>query len=216
VREALLGQVLTDVSRHGRMLILHFGAGRLLVNAGLGSRFGSDVRSPRFEIGFEGGERLAYQSVRKGPAITLTDEAHLASHPWMVESGQEPLSPRFTVGSIKRILDKRKRRVKFALADERLVAGVGSTYADEALFLAGVRPTRYVSSLSDDEIRRVYWSLLQILQKAIRFGGTAGSFGRFLNVVGREGQPCAACREARVNMIYLGGEKTYWCPDCQR
>lgn len=140
--------------------------------------------------------------------------------------GPEPFSEEFSAEYLAGELQGRQRPIKTALLDQALVAGLGNIYADEALFLAGVRSTTRCSELTTEQIQRLYAAIVQVLQTAIDAGGT--TFSNFLNVHGvngnyggtawvynRAGQPCRTC-ETPIERLKLGGRSTHFCPQCQR
>ena len=45
--------------------------------------------------------------------------------------------------------------IKAALLNQTLLHGVGNIYADEALFRAGIRPTRQAGRLTREELTRL-------------------------------------------------------------
>jgi formamidopyrimidine-DNA glycosylase len=112
------------------------------------------------------------------------------------------------------------------LLDQRLVAGVGNIYAAEALWRAGIRPTRKGSQTSLERLRRLAGSTREVIEEAVEQGGTtirdyatpSGDFGDFsvkLNVYGKEGELCQRC-SARLKETRIAGRATVWCPWCQR
>lgn len=139
--------------------------------------------------------------------------------------GLEPLSAAFTLQSFKKVLHNKRRTIFRLLVDGQQIAGIGETYADEILHASRVRPTRPAPTLDDDEIRAVYYATVEVLQKAIRFGGVSesehppveglpGRFGRMLLVHGRRGEICAACG-GRVRRTTIGNAHAFYCPRCQ-
>lgn len=140
--------------------------------------------------------------------------------------GPEPFSPEFDLNYFAGKLHRRQRPIKTALLDQSLVAGVGNIYADEALFLAGIRPTALCGDLSQEQIERVRSAIIQVLQNAIKAGGT--TFSNFLNVQGvngnyagvawvynRAGEPCRVC-STPLERFKLAGRSSHFCPQCQR
>ena len=109
--------------------------------------------------------------------------------------------------------------------DQRYIAGIGNIYASEMLFLAGISPLRKTSSLSDEEIEKLYSALYEVLNSAIkRFGttysayrtvnGVSGENQHFLKVYQREGEPCFQCG-LPLHKIVLGSRSTFYCEKCQ-
>ena len=110
--------------------------------------------------------------------------------------------------------------------DNHLVVGVGNIYANEALFRAGIRPTRPANRIARARFERLVASVRETLTDAIAKGGStlrdyvdsAGEPGYFqleYFVYGREGQPCRVCGTA-IRNTRLGGRSTTYCHTCQR
>lgn len=140
--------------------------------------------------------------------------------------GPEPFSSEFSWQYLQQYLQHRKRPIKNALLDQAFVAGVGNIYADEALFLSGIRPTTLCNQLRPKQIKQLHQQLLHVLETSIQAGGT--SFSNFLDVKGingnyggislvynREGQPCRTCNTP-IQRLKLGGRSAHFCPTCQR
>ena len=139
--------------------------------------------------------------------------------------GPEPFSSEFSLEYLTKRLHKRERAIKTALLDQTIIAGLGNIYADEALFLSGIRPTTLCKDLTEDQLEQLHQDILKILQNSIDAGGT--TFSNFLNVQGvngnyggvawvynRGGQPCKICQTSLAKMK-LGGRSTHFCPQCQ-
>lgn len=139
--------------------------------------------------------------------------------------GPDPFSAEFSTDYLVRSLHKRQRSIKTALLDQALVAGVGNIYADETLFLSGIRPEKLCAQLNVEQIERIRTNLIQVLQKSIESGGT--TFSNFLNVMGvngnysgvawvygRTGEPCRTCGTA-ITRVKLAGRSSHFCPKCQ-
>jgi formamidopyrimidine-DNA glycosylase len=134
--------------------------------------------------------------------------------------GIEPLSDEFTPEIFRSMVSKNRGMVKPLLMDQTQIAGIGHAYADEILFHAGILPQRKVQDLSDDEVMTLYNSIRQVLSESIKKvrkglrGGITGEFRDFVMVRGREGQPCYKCKSI-IKSIKVGGQKAYYCPECQ-
>lgn len=139
-------------------------------------------------------------------------------------SGAEPL--RVEWGKFVAVFRGRKTPIKSALLNQALLSGVGNIYADESLFRAGVRPRRRASSLTKAELRRLFLSLKEVLNEAIKAGGSSisnyvdasgeeGFFQLQHRVYGREGEPCLVCKSP-IKRIVIGGRSSHYCATCQR
>jgi formamidopyrimidine-DNA glycosylase len=121
---------------------------------------------------------------------------------------------------------KRRIPIKSVLLDQSVLAGVGNIYADEALFLAGVRPTRRASSLSCGECERIVRALRRVLRRSIETGGssisdyvqpdgTDGAYQDERRVYARAGEPCTRCGALILRRV-IGQRSSHYCPRCQR
>lgn len=140
--------------------------------------------------------------------------------------GPEPIDPEFDVSHLQKLLSGRRRPIKSLLLDQTLISGLGNIYADEALFRAGIAPTRPAASLSEEEIEALWRSCRDVLLEGIAEQGTTlrdyvdgeGRTGRFqerLKVYGRIGQPCVRCGRP-LERVVLSGRSSSFCPHCQR
>ncbi|MGD1911101.1 MAG: DNA-formamidopyrimidine glycosylase [Rivularia sp. (in: cyanobacteria)] len=138
----------------------------------------------------------------------------------------DPFSEEFTVEYLAEKLKNRRRAIKTALLDQSIVAGLGNIYADEALFLSGIRPETLCLNLQLEQIERLYSSIIQVLETSIEAGGT--TFSNFLNVKGvngnyahvawvynRTGKPCRVCSHP-IERIKLAGRSSHYSPLCQQ
>ncbi|HEB77582.1 MAG TPA: bifunctional DNA-formamidopyrimidine glycosylase/DNA-(apurinic or apyrimidinic site) lyase, partial [Methylothermaceae bacterium] len=147
-------------------------------------------------------------------------------HPLLKDLGIEPFDPRFDGRYLCRLTRKSRRPIKNFIMDQHIIAGVGNIYANEALFLAGIHPTRPAESLNRRECDRLATAIRAVLARAIGDGGTTlrdfvndqgqpGYFQLTLGVYGRDGLPCPRCHTP-IQRIKLGQRATYFCPRCQR
>jgi formamidopyrimidine-DNA glycosylase len=128
---------------------------------------------------------------------------------------------RITPDQLAAGLKRRSIPVKLALLDQRLVAGVGNIYADEALHRAKVHPSTPANALSRQSIHRLGEAIDWSLQRGIEQGGAtiihqkAFPIDGFPAVHGREGEPCPVCGTA-IKKTKVGTRGTYFCPRCQK
>ena len=145
--------------------------------------------------------------------------------PSLAKLGPEPLA-RVTLEILPRRLHERRSPVKSLLLDQRLVAGVGNIYAVEALWRAGIRPTRRGHRTALARLERLVRELQSVLREAVEQGGTTirdfaapeGNFGYFavrLQAYGRAGRPCVRCG-TEMRDVRIGGRSSPFCPNCQR
>ena len=138
--------------------------------------------------------------------------------------GREPLT--ISVADFVALFRGRKTPIKAALLNQSLLHGVGNIYADEALFRAGIRPTRLAARLSRDELKRLRAALIAVLRQAIKLGGSSvsdyvdadgvrGFFQLRHKVYQRTGEPCRVCGTP-IKRTELAGRGTHFCPNCQK
>jgi formamidopyrimidine-DNA glycosylase len=120
----------------------------------------------------------------------------------------------------------RKTPIKSALLNQKLLRGVGNIYADESLFRARVRPRRRATSLTREDLLRLYPAVQEVLREAIALGGSSvsdyvdadgeeGFFQLKHRVYGREGEPCLVCKTP-IKRVVIAGRSSHYCPKCQK
>ncbi len=140
--------------------------------------------------------------------------------------GLEPLAKEFDFIYLRNKLKGRKAPIKSLLLDQRISAGVGNIYSDEALFRSGIRPLRRAHRITVEETHRLVQALKDVLAIALEHFGTSvgdyvrtdGATGRFqdlLYVYGRENEPCRVCGTL-IKVKKLGNRSTRYCPKCQK
>jgi len=206
-------------------LLLHLGmSGRILIrprgaNAPELHEHVALLTDDEWEIGFVDPRRF-------GSIDLLPTEAE-DQHRLLVGLGPEPLDPGFTPKRLAAALAGRRTPIKAALLDQRVVAGLGNIYVCEALFRAGIAPTRLAA---ETPTRRLVPQIKATLQDAIAAGGSSlrdyvqpgGELGYFQHawrVYGREGEPCHRCPGPPicpgVARMVQSGRSTFYCPRLQ-
>lgn len=153
-------------------------------------------------------------------------EAPPEQHELLSHLGPEPLSRDFSGEYLWKKSRGRKGAVKNFIMDGKIVVGVGNIYASEALFMAGVHPSRPAGRISAARYQALAGAIVDVLRRAIRQGGTTlrdfrntegqpGYFAQELLVYEREGLPCFQC-QAPIRRKVIGQRSSYYCPSCQR
>lgn len=228
---SLRGQRIERIERRAKYLLFHTVTGTLLVHLGMSGSLRVLPRPappPRIhdhiDLRLSGGNLLRFNDPRRfGCFLWLLPEE---DHPLLASLGPEPLTPEFDGDLLYRRSRGRRAPVKSFIMDGRIVVGVGNIYANEALFLAGIRPDRSAGRISKARYGRLAVYIKQVLTSAIDQGGTTlrdfvggdgkpGYFARQLYVYGRVGQACKVCggllRERRLSQ-----RSTVYCVTCQR
>ncbi|MDY7105207.1 MAG: bifunctional DNA-formamidopyrimidine glycosylase/DNA-(apurinic or apyrimidinic site) lyase [Actinomycetota bacterium] len=167
--------------------------------------------------------RLRYRDVRRFGRTVVVARGSYEALPTLAALGPEPFDPAFDGDALWRATRRSRARIKTQLLGQRVVAGVGSIYADEALWEAGVHPAR--RAITRVQAHRLVPALQEALASSIERGGTTfrdyrdarGSEGenqRHLRVYGRAGEPCVRCGTELRRRVWDGRSATF-CPTCQ-
>ena len=225
------GQVIGELWRRGKYLLIPSGHKNLMIHLGMsGSLRIVDADEPpgyhdHFDILLHDRTCLRYRDPRRFGSLHLLDNPPL-SHALLSHLGPEPLAEDFTAEFIYAKAKGRKIAVKPFLMDSKVVVGVGNIYATEALFMAGISPSRSAGRISLARYAKLVDAVKEILAAAIQRGGTtlrdfvggdgnAGYFANELSVYGRDGKPCVVC-QTPLELSQLGQRATVFCKSCQR
>jgi formamidopyrimidine-DNA glycosylase len=244
-KEIIIGRKIMSLERRAKMLLIHLDknislaihlkmTGQLIFvpKKGvmiLGGHPTHDVQTPgkhtRLIFKLKNGDTLYFNDLRKFGWVRILDEK-LKKY-IETEVGIEPLSPKFAMVNFKKILEKYPNRtLKQILLDQKLIAGIGNIYADEAAFLSHVLPMRKVKTLTGKEITDLHKNIIVVLKLSIskkgtssknylRSNGQKGGFVPYLNVYGRKGEPCKTCGTPIIKTKHAG-RGTHYCPKCQK
>ena len=179
-------------------------------------------------IDMESGARLEFNDPRRFGYMDLIDEDALEAHPWFKGLGPEPLGNAFNLPYLKKALAGKKAPIKAALLDQRVVAGLGNIYVVEALYRAGIAPTKEAGRISTQRLEKLFHAIRAVLEEAIEAGGSTlsdyaqvdgaqGGFQHRFRVYDREGEACLTkdC-DGAIQRLTQAGRSTFWCPRCQR
>jgi formamidopyrimidine-DNA glycosylase len=217
LERAIKGRTFIDAERHGKWLSCRAVSLSLVLHFGMTGGFvwSKDERGrhehDRLVLRFAEGE-LRYRNMRKLGGVWLTrDEAEFTS--LMNDLGPDAL--RLSRDEFCALLERRRGRLKPALMDQRLLAGLGNLTVDESLWRAGLHPLRSVGSLAVAERDRLFDSMRAVLTESIPTGRVPAKPGWLLSV---RGDPDAACPHCGTPLerISVGGRTTYFCPSCQQ
>jgi formamidopyrimidine-DNA glycosylase len=207
----------------GGMLGVHRGMTGSLLHRSLDSEDDRFVRA-RFQL--DDGYELRMDDARKfGKLVVIAPDVDEVAAPWE-GYGPEPLAADLDPAEFRARFAGRRAAIKTLLLNQRVLAGVGNIYADESLFLAGIRPTRPANSLSKPAMKRLLEAIRTVLTESIEARGTTfstyrdvdGEMGRnqsTLRVFGKQGQSCPRCG-GEIRKIVLNARGTHFCPRCQK
>ena len=230
--DELHGQLVLDVRRRGKYLLIDLDAGLLLVHLGMSGSisFGHDLpprgKHDHFEMQTSHGTLRLHDPRRFGAVVFARDERDAAAHKLLGHLGVEPLGDTFNEADFHRALKLKKTAIKQVLLGGQIVVGVGNIYASEALFLAGIRPTTRASRFSKARSALLHAAIQRVLAQAVAKGGSTlkdftnadGQSGHFqleAMVYDRAGLPCRMCG-CLIKSIRQGQRSTFYCEKCQK
>jgi formamidopyrimidine-DNA glycosylase len=248
LKQSLQGESIDSLERQGKYLLMGLGGGRrLLLHLGMtGQLFIAGSSSPRLvrrvdryefspeaaaardphthlALDFDDGEPgLRFRDVRKFGKVRL-----LA--PGENDARLDKLGPDALTADGELLYAQARRRrvpIKTLLLDQGVLAGVGNIYADEALFLAGIRPTRSARRVTREQCLALATQVKWVLERSIAIGGSSisdfiapdGQDGQFQNerrVYARTGEACSTCATP-IRRVLLGQRSSHFCPRCQK
>jgi len=225
-------QRIEKLRRRSKYLLIDTAAGSLILHLGMSGSLCHvpSETAPRkhdhVDIVLGSGRCLRLHDPRRFGALLWAQPPE--QHKLLANLGPEPLtcSSAELADRLYQLSRARKVAVKNFIMNAQVVVGVGNIYANEALFLAGIRPTRGAGRLTRNQWMALATAIQDRLEQAIIAGGTTlkdfqhsdgkpGYFAQELAVYGREGQPCPAC-QTDIKQIRQSQRSSYYCPVCQR
>ena len=214
--------VVFDLDSGDRLVVQPRFTGALLIDDG--DLPEAEQRFSTVALSLSDGRQLHYRDIRRLGTVTLMGPSRFASYTSAL--GAEPLDPATTPERLSGLLRGTRQAVKKALMDQRRIAGIGNIYANEALWRAGIDPSRAASSIDEDEIARLHEGIVGVLRESIEARGTSfrdyrdasgqrGQFGDRLSVYGRAGSPCPRCGARLIGTHAIDGRASIFCARCQ-
>lgn len=171
------------------------------------------------------GGKLYYNDVRKFGWIKIVKGKEVRLQSFIKKLGPEPLKD-LTQKKFQDVVGSTKRNIKTLLMDQTKIAGVGNIYANEALWLAGIKPTKESKKLRDNEIKKLFDAIESVLKEGLKRGGASelsfvtpdgkeGKYQEYTHIYGKEGEKCKRC-SSTFKKIKISGRGTYFCPGCQK
>lgn len=231
----LEGTKIAGVARRDLLLLVKLDSGDVLVIAlehggQLLRQAARDemTKSTRAVITFTQGGQLRFLDEPGGLELFVVPGDELdANVPELAVLGLDPLEEPMSWTTFGELVLRRRATLRQLLLDRTLVAGIGPVYADEILHTAGLRHDRLSESLSTQEIRRLYRSLVETVHEAAKHRGVTladkvysdptgkpGGWTDELKVYERDGLACRRCRSVVVK-LRVANKAVYMCPDCQ-
>lgn len=235
LEKAFLQQPITSISRRAKYIVIQSPKGYALLHLGMtGQIYYLSTDKPvhkhtHFIWAFSHHQKnfyLHYVDPRRFGRLSGGMGDDWQNHEFINELGLEPLDSLNLGKDLEHAFGNKSLPIKNAIMDARYVVGVGNIYACEALYLAGIKPTRQANSLTSQNFCDLGKSIKKVLKQAIKAGGTTikdfkslngqkGYFSLQLNVYGREDEPCHSCGN-KIEAVKLAGRTSWFCGRCQK
>ena len=228
--ELLAGQVLRDVRRRAKYLLLDFDTGSVIVHLGMSGSLRvvatEEKTLPHDHVDIVFGLRALRLRDPRRFGMMLWQPGDGLAHPVLASLGPEPLGEEFDGEVLYRTTRGLRAPIKQVLMDARRVVGVGNIYASESLFRARIHPLSAAGSLGRQRCERLAAAVKETLRDAIAAGGSTlrdfvggdgrpGYFQQHYFVYSREGLDCKVCGRPVMREL-VAQRATYWCGKCQR
>ena len=232
----LVDHKITGVERRGKYLLLRLdGDDVLVIHLGMSGQLirakssrDTMAKHTHVVITFTQGGQLRFVDPRTFGEMFVTEADNVEKEVTeLAHLGIDPLETAMSWEYFGQMLAQRHAKLKPLLMDQKFIAGIGNIYSDEILWSAGLRWDRMSDSLTSEEVRRLYRSMMETLQEAVKHRGSSladeqyvdlfgrpGEFQQFHNVYAREGQSCPRCRHSVVRER-VSGRSTFYCSACQ-
>ncbi len=230
LRKKMVNQVVSEIQRIGKYLLLKVPQGSMLLHLGMSGRVSlQDSIVPQekhthavFQFGRD--TFLHFIDPRRFGCILWVPEN--GRHPLLDKLGLDPFSPETNAKTLKSIARNCQSPIKTFIMDSRRITGIGNIYACESLYQAGINPKRKAGRISLTKWEILISSIRTTLEKSIASGGTtlhdffdpsgtAGYFKVSLSVYGKEGLPCPKCKTPISRLVH-SGRSTFFCKKCQK
>jgi formamidopyrimidine-DNA glycosylase len=250
LRRHLAGRSVKALDREGKYLVLRFeDDARLLLHLGMtGQLFSSEATSmrllsataraaltPEAQARFQPDEHthLQFELVGRGPKIFFRDVRKFGKVQWLATGESSARLDRLGIDALAltgdhlfRATRGRRVAIKAMLLDQSVCAGIGNIYADEALFMAGIRPGRAARRVTRGECQAIALSVRKVLERSIETGGSSisdylapdgrdGGYQDERKVYARMGEPCLSCG-APIKRKRIATRSSHYCAHCQK
>lgn len=227
----LVGETIESIERRAKYLLIKTQKGTLIVHLGMSGNLRivptnfPETTHDHVDIIFDDNTVLRFNDQRRfGAMIWATGD--ILKHPLLRDLGVEPLMDDFTDSLLFQLSRRKRIPIKTFLMAGKVVVGVGNIYANEALFMAKILPTRHAGDLSSNDCEKLVECIRIILANAIEKGGTtlrdfvnaegkSGYFQQQLHVYGRGNLPCSLCNQP-LQEIRMANRTTVFCSICQK
>jgi formamidopyrimidine-DNA glycosylase len=238
VKSRVINTKILAVDRRAKYLILRLNKGMLVLHLGMTGQifvasenrmknkniFKLPDKHTHFQLELSGGKSLYFRDTRQFGRVRFLENHE--EHDYFKNIGPEPLEKQFKSDYLYQSIKQRSTNLKAVLLNQKVVAGLGNIYVDEACHAARVSPLLSGKRISLSQARSLYRAIRNVLQKSIKYRGTSisdyrdpdnnqGGFQNRLQVYGRAGQKCKRCGSI-IKKAVVAQRGTHWCAGCQK
>lgn len=214
---------------NGYTLIWHFGmSGKFKIESGLPKNF-----DKHDHIIIETDKSVfIYNDTRRFGLISYCESKKINEHRLFKKLGLDPWDKNLTAEYLLNKLHNKNVAIKLSLLNQEIINGIGNIYASEILYKARIHPAKTSDSITQDEANRIIQFTREILEQAIKAGGSTihdykrpdGNIGYFQQnhcVYNKNGQRCPDCTcntiiTGGIKKIVQGGRSTFYCEQLQK
>lgn len=215
--------VVLDLSTEDRIVVQPRFTGAMLIDDH-GSLPAQELAYSTLELALADGRSLHYRDIRRLGTVALMTPDRFDRY--TAGLGIEPLDPAFTGAHLSELLRGSRQAIKKVLMDQRLIAGIGNIYANEALWRARIDPSRAANRVTPAEAQLLRDEIVSVLTESIALRGTSfrdyrdargerGAFVERLVAYGHAGDPCVRCGHRLIGTQEIDGRMTVLCAHCQ-
>lgn len=225
------GHIIRSIARRAKYILFELDHGYFMIHLGMSGSLriveSKTILKKHDHVDFQlpTGKCLRFNDPRRFGSVLWLGK-HPMKHALLNKLGPEPFAKEFSAEYLFLRARKRKVAIKNFIMDNHIVVGAGNIYANEALFISGIRPTRPAGKATKTECERLVAAIIAVLKASIEMGGTTlkdfvggdgkpGYFQQTLRVYDREQQPCKKCGTL-IKALRIGQRSTYYCPNCQK
>jgi formamidopyrimidine-DNA glycosylase len=181
----------------------------------------------RFILYLSNGKQLGLSDLRRFAKAILVDTDKVGELKEIKELGPEPLEKDFDFKKFKEVICKKRGKIKQALMNPNVIAGIGNIYSDEILWYSRTHPLKRTEKLKDKELKNIYSAIRKVLKMGIeakgdsmqdyrRLSGELGSYQYKQKAYQMTGKKCPRNDGGTFERIKIGGRSAHFCPVCQK
>jgi formamidopyrimidine-DNA glycosylase len=252
-KKSVVGSKIIRAERQGKNVLIHLSNGQtILAHMKMTGHFmygkyklsktakewlPSEMKSPladpfnrhiRLLFTLSNGKHLAFADTRKFAKVFIFETKNCHKISDLADLGPDPLNKSFSFQIMKdHLLLRKSWKIKQALLDQKIIAGIGNIYSDEMLWSAGIHPLSIVAKIPIEKMKRLYKAMRNVLKKGLNFGGDStsdyrniyglpGKFQLKHNVYRQTGKRCSKKDGGTIKRIKIGGRSGHFCPVHQK